>query len=68
MLDVCLMGTGGSMPKPDRWLSSLLVRYEGKSLVIDCGEGTQLALKESGFNFNFVLAGSADFSGVERWK
>ena len=54
MLDVCLMGTGGSMPKPDRWLSSLLMRYEGKSLVIDCGEGTQLALKESGFNFKPV--------------
>ena len=40
MLDVCLMGTGGSIPKPDRWLSSLLMRYEGKSLVIDCGEAT----------------------------
>ena len=26
MLDVCLMGSGGSIPRPDRWLSSLLVR------------------------------------------
>ena len=49
MLDVCLMGCGGSIPKPDRWLSSLLVRHGGTTLIIDCGEGTQLAMKEAGF-------------------
>ncbi len=54
MLDVCLMGCGGSMPKPDRWLSSAIMRLEGKSVVIDCGEGTQLAMKEAGFAFKSV--------------
>ena len=49
MLDVCLMGCGGSIPKPDRWLTSALMRYGGDSLIIDCGEGTQLAMKEAGF-------------------
>ena len=54
MLDVCLMGCGGSMPKPDRWLSSAILRLDGKSVVIDCGEGTQLAMKEAGFAFKSV--------------
>ena len=54
MLDVCLMGCGGSMPKPERWLSSAILRFEGKSVVIDCGEGTQLAMKEAGFAFKSV--------------
>ena len=49
MLDVCLMGCGGSIPKPDRWLTSALFRYGGECVVIDCGEGTQLAMKEAGF-------------------
>ena len=49
MLDVCLLGCGGSIPKPDRWLSSLLLRHGGNTVLIDCGEGTQLALKEAGF-------------------
>lgn len=51
MLDVCLLGTGGMMPLPRRWLTALLTRYNGSSLLIDCGEGTQVALKESGWSF-----------------
>lgn len=51
MLDVCLLGTAGMMPLPNRWLTSLLLRYNGSSLLIDCGEGTQIAMKEAGQNF-----------------
>ena len=51
MLDVCLLGTGGMMPLPYRWLTALLVRYNGSSLLIDCGEGTQIAIKEKGWSF-----------------
>ena len=51
MLDVSLLGTGGMMPLPYRWLTSLMVRYNGSSLLIDCGEGTQIALKEKGWSF-----------------
>ena len=48
MLDVCLLGTGGMMPLPYRWLTALMVRYNGSSVLIDCGEGTQIAIKEKG--------------------
>lgn len=51
MLDVCLLGTGGTMPLKNRWLTSALFRSEGKSLMIDCGEGTQIAMKYAGFTF-----------------
>ena len=50
MLDVCLLGSGGMMPLPYRWLTSLMVRYNGSSLLIDCGEGTQIAIKEKGWS------------------
>lgn len=50
MLDVCLLGTGGMMPLPGRWLTALMTRYNGKGLLIDCGEGTQIALKEHGWS------------------
>lgn len=50
MLDVCLLGTGGMMPLPYRWLTSLMMRYNGQSILIDCGEGTQVAMKEVGWS------------------
>ena len=50
MLDICLLGTGGMMPLPYRWLTSMMARCEGSSLLIDCGEGTQIALKEKGWS------------------
>ena len=50
MLDVCLLGTGGMMPLPYRWLTSLMMRYNGTSILIDCGEGTQIAMKEKGWS------------------
>ena len=52
MLDVSLLGTGGMMPLPYRWLTSLMLRYHGKSILIDCGEGTQIALREKGWSPN----------------
>ena len=51
MLDICLLGSGGMMPLPYRWLTALMVRYNGSSLLIDCGEGTQIAIKEKGWSF-----------------
>lgn len=52
MLDVCLLGTGGMMPLPKRYLTSLMVRYNGSSLLIDCGEGTQVSIREKGWSVN----------------
>ena len=51
MLDVCLLGTGGTMPLPGRWLTSLVLRCNGRSLLIDAGEGTQIAAREAGCSF-----------------
>lgn len=47
MLDICLLGTGGMMPLLYRYLTSLLLRCDGSSLLIDCGEATQLAIKKA---------------------
>ena len=52
MLDVCLLGTAGMMPLPYRYLTSLMTRYNGSSLMIDCGEGTQIAVKKAGWSFH----------------
>ena len=48
MLDVCLPGTGGVIPLENRWLACCWLEYQGSALLIDCGEGTQIALKKSG--------------------
>lgn len=50
MIDVCLLGTGGMMPLPNRWLTAMLMRYNGHSILVDCGEGTQIALKAKGWS------------------
>ena len=52
MLDVCLLGTAGMMPLPYRYLTSLMTRYNGSSLMVDCGEGTQIAVKKAGWSFH----------------
>ena len=50
MIDVCLLGTGGMMPLPYRYLTSLMLRYNGKGILVDCGEGTQVALRRRGWS------------------
>ncbi len=50
MLDICLLGTGGMMPLPYRYLTSMMARFNGQSVLIDCGEGTQIAMKEKGWS------------------
>lgn len=48
MLDVKLLGTGGMMPLLNRYLTSMLIKYNGMSILVDCGEATQLALRNAG--------------------
>ena len=50
MLDITLLGTGGMMPLPGRWLTSMYAKYNGIGLLIDSGEGTQIAMKEAGLS------------------
>ncbi len=54
MLDVCLLGTGGMMPLPGRWLTSLMTRYNGSNLLIDCGEGTQVTIRQKGWSVHDI--------------
>jgi ribonuclease Z len=54
MLDVALVGTGGMLPLPDRWLSSVLVRYGGHLILFDCGEGTQISLRALGWGIKDI--------------
>lgn len=56
MLDVCLLGTGGMMPLPNRWLTACIVRCAGTSVLIDCGEGTQITLRQQGWSFKGIDA------------
>ncbi len=56
MIDVCLLGTGGMMPLPNRALTSLYVRHDGRALLIDCGEGTQTAVREADMRFKCIDA------------
>lgn len=39
------------MPLPRRYLTSLMCRYNGSNILIDCGEGTQVAIKQKGWSF-----------------
>lgn len=54
MLDICLLGTGGMMPLPNRWLTALMTRFNGSNLLIDCGEGTQITIKQKGWSFKSI--------------
>lgn len=56
MIDVCLLGTGGTMPLPGRWLSALLIRSGRDMVLFDCGEGTQISWKMRGWGFRWVGA------------
>lgn len=54
MIDICLLGCGGSMPVPYRYLTSLLINYKGKKILVDCGEGTQVSMKIVGWGFKSI--------------
>lgn len=56
MLDISMLGTGGGMPVPERFLSAALIRYEGRKILVDCGEGTQIAMKLLGWGFKTLDA------------
>ena len=51
MLTITLLGTAATMPLPDRALSAAFAACGGHGLLWDCGEGTQIAIKEKGWSF-----------------
>ena len=54
MLDLALVGTGGMLPLPHRWLASVLVRHRGHLVLFDCGEGTQISLRSLGWGIKAI--------------
>ncbi|MBR2698037.1 MAG: MBL fold metallo-hydrolase, partial [Clostridia bacterium] len=54
MLKVVLLGTGGMMPLPDRALASAMLEANGRRLLIDCGEGTQVRIRACGMGFKAI--------------
>lgn len=48
MMDVTIPGTGGMRPMKDRALACCFVEHQGHAILIDCGEGTQVALQSAG--------------------
>ena len=54
MVDVVLLGCGGNMPMPNRFLSSLFINYMGHKILIDCGEGTQISMRIKNCGFKNI--------------
>ena len=54
MIDVCLLGTGGTMPLPERALTALFLRYNGSCFLVDCGEGTQVQIRKKGLSLHDI--------------
>ena len=54
MFDLCLLGTGGMYPLPRRYLTALYARVGEHALLIDCGEGTQMAMRQAGLKFKNI--------------
>lgn len=54
MIDLTLLGCGGNVPMPNRFLSSLFINYKGRKMLIDCGEGTQVAMKKYNCGFKTI--------------
>jgi len=55
-LEVFVLGTGGMMPLPKRHLTSVLVRREGDLFLFDCGEGTQVSLRQLNLRWKKISA------------
>ena len=56
MLKVTLLGTGGMMPLEHRALASAMLSANGRNLLIDCGEGTQVRVRASHLTFKPIDA------------
>lgn len=54
MINVTLIGTGGMVPLPGRYLASCHIDYQGKAILIDCGEGTQISLHKGKISLNKI--------------
>ena len=54
MIDLTLLGCGGGMPMPNRYLSALCISYKGRKILVDCGEGTQVSMRMCNLGFKTI--------------
>ena len=54
MIDLTLIGCGGGMPMPNRYLSALCISYKGRKILVDCGEGTQVSMRMCNLGFKTI--------------
>src|SRR5690606_35423351 len=54
VIDITLLGTGGGMPMVNRFLSSTILSYKGRKILLDCGEGTQVAMRKHKTGFKSI--------------
>ena len=54
MIDLILLGCGGNKPMTNRYLSSLFINYQGRKILIDCGEGTQVSMRMKNCGFKNI--------------
>ncbi len=48
MVDITLLGTAAMTPLPERALTAAVLSCAGRSILFDCGEGTQTAARRAG--------------------
>ena len=62
MLRVTLLGTGATMPTPERGLAAMALSCQGRTILFDCGEGTQLQMRR-----HHVSAARVDFIALTHY-
>jgi ribonuclease Z len=55
-MEAFILGTSGTMPLPNRHLTSVLVRREGEVFLFDAGEGTQVSLRSLNLKWKKISA------------
>jgi ribonuclease Z len=51
MFEICFLGTSASAPSVERNMTSTLLIHEGQRFLLDCAEGTQRQILQSGLGF-----------------
>lgn len=54
MVNLTLLGCGGNVPLPNRFLSSVFMNFKGRKILVDCGEGTQVSMKMKNCGFKDI--------------
>jgi len=54
MMKLTILGSCSAYPTLDRFTTSQILQINGKSFLIDCGEGTQIQLRNNKIKFNSI--------------